>query len=252
MNISKITVILIMIILEKFVKFTEKYPTEWDSKKLIYFLITVLLTVLQPVIDGLILYCLDYLYKFNLLDYLMYSKYKFTNRRDNWILNNYIIDISLDKKYRSLDLLCFSDQFYFMVSLGALGIILNIFAMQIMSINKYSAFKDPFSMVFLAIVAFIFRILNPVARMFEKLLKLWDKKKKRDNKQFNLRLSFEGYMMSSTNIHTDDTIRNYYVKLNKGKLAENIETFIGKNDYSKNEGYLMLVTKKLEDINKKE
>lgn len=59
-------------------------------------------------------------------------------------------------------------------------------------------------------------------------------------------------MMDNINKFSDDAIRKYYVKMNKGVLAEKIDKYVEKSDFTKDEGYLMLVSKQLEDINKKE
>lgn len=40
--------------------------------------------------------------------------------------------------------------------------------------------------------------------------------------------------------------------MNKGILAEKVGRFVNRDDFNKDEGYLMLVSKQLEDINKKE
>lgn len=198
-NIYKIFMVGMMLMLENFMSFEERFPTEWVNHKFRFFLIMVGFTFIQPIIDGFTLFLLDYLYKFNILDYLMYCNYRFMNRKDHWVLNSYIIDISLDIKYRSLDVLCFSDQFYFIVTLESWGIIFNILAMHIMTLNSYNGFNDPFSLVFIPIGVIMYKLLRPLGNLCQNISKVWQKKKKRDSKQFNLHLNLEGYMMS--NIH---------------------------------------------------
>jgi hypothetical protein len=120
------------------------------------------------------------------------------------------------------------------------------------TINKHNTFNDPFAVIFLLIIYILYEFLAYQVKLLSRVSKLWNKANNKESKEINLSIQLEGYMISNVNIHTDDAIRNYYLKIKKGDLALKINRFISKADFVKDEGFIMQIMKQLEDINKKE
>lgn len=74
-------------------------------------------------------------------------------------MDSYLLDTSLEVQYRSLDVLCFSNQFYYIISLLAWGMVLVVLALQVVTINKYNTFNDPFSVIFLLLIFILYEFL---------------------------------------------------------------------------------------------
>jgi len=89
-----------------------------------------------------------------IFDYLSYQRYRFTVREYRWMMKNPILDESIEDGMQTVDLLCFSSQFYFINTLCAWGILLWLMGVTMHLRAGYFVFADPvlpviFMMVFL-------------------------------------------------------------------------------------------------------
>jgi hypothetical protein len=87
-------------------------------------------------------------------DYLAYQRYRFSVREHRWMMRNNVVDESISEGYQSVDLLCFSSQYYFLMSLLAFAITQITLATTAVLRLQYNPFADPvmplmFVMVFL-------------------------------------------------------------------------------------------------------
>ena len=49
-------------------------------------------------------------------DYVSYQKYRFSVRETRWMMDSKVLDESIAESMQTLDLMCFSSQYYFVVS----------------------------------------------------------------------------------------------------------------------------------------
>ncbi len=93
-------------------------------------------------VDAFVLSSQELLYGWRVYDYLSYTRWRFSNRENRWSLFGQF-DESLSDQFQSIDLLCFSSQYYFILTLLTLGFGSNIFAITIFLRRKYNFLADP-------------------------------------------------------------------------------------------------------------
>ena len=76
------------------------------------------------------------------LDYLRYCAYRFSKRSERWRGLDREEDLSLCDHLRQIDLMCFSSQYFFVNSIGAYGILMLIFGLEILARNYHNPFGD--------------------------------------------------------------------------------------------------------------
>lgn len=127
-----------------------------------YLIFATIIIFPQMMIDVLVLNSLEVLYDLKLFDYFSYCKYKYANRGVAWIGQNYVKDRTIDINFRSLDNMCFSEQFYFVGSVTIAGIIFFVLGVTIMIRQQYIFFSDP---VIYAVFPFLYFTIMPSQRL---------------------------------------------------------------------------------------
>lgn len=207
---------------------------------------------LELATQALGLYLVDLIHGFRLLDYIQFSRYRHRTRKEEWIFTSYTLNISLDKIYRSLDCLYFTDQYYFLVATSTCGGFLVILGLQILTINTYNIFNDPFSILMFFLMTLVGRIARYLAKVVQSIFKPWSKHKLPDEKQFNTMMNLENYMLKDWNIYEHDIVRHHLVKHKKEWIIENLPSILKADHFKDNNGFLIKVYKRLEDVIKKE
>merc|ERR1719335_12721 len=88
------------------------------------------------------------------MDYFEYCEYRFASRPQRWKGRGETYDETVSPHLRSLDIMCFSEQFYFVVVLNTFGMIVWMIGLQTILINQWNIFDDPASsMVFVGVLA---------------------------------------------------------------------------------------------------
>lgn len=218
----------------------------------LYLGLLVVLIPVQIVLDSAALYLVDALFKYSTLDYLRFCQYRVGISKEDWIMNNALLDVALEKSYRSIDAWCFSDQFYYCVGADGWGGLLVIVGFQIITQNGYNIFSDPFTALFMAIMFIIGRIGRSICRLFSVIFKVWVKKKVVEPKAFSNKLNLENYMMKEWNEFEHDAVRHNLLMSKKDWIIENLPSFVSKDQFKEDNGFLIKVHKRLEDIIRKE
>ena len=81
-------------------------------------------------------------HEWKILDYLEYCRYRFVSRPHRWKGVNEIADELISPELRSLDLLCFSSQFYFALFLVSIGAVFFVVGLQVTVNNAWNVFDD--------------------------------------------------------------------------------------------------------------
>lgn len=109
----------------------------------------------QTAIDVFCLNVLELFHGWRLMDYFEYCEYRFQSRPQRWKGRGETYDETVSPHLRSLDIMCFSEQFYFVVVLNTFGMIVWMIGLQTILINQWNIFDDPASsMVFVGVLAF--------------------------------------------------------------------------------------------------
>ena len=126
----------------------------------------------QLVIDVFILHILEIRQGYKIYDYFTYCNYRFNVRQTRW-LTSAPLDRSILHSFRSLDALCFSSQFYYLISLTTWGIIFLYLGVTSMIRNDHNPFADPTLAYWVIILVTLSVILKWVLNSCSRRLGLW-------------------------------------------------------------------------------
>ncbi len=114
-----------------------------NQQELLYYgLFASFLIPWMSVFDSFILSSQELLYGWKVYEYFSYQRLRFTNREHSWNLNA-PVDESVARPLQNVDLLCFSSQYYFLLSTIALGFGTSMIGITICLRREYSPLGDP-------------------------------------------------------------------------------------------------------------
>ena len=97
-----------------------KYGVE--KNELRYYLVFVFFMIPWGLgFDALLVNATELIHGWKIHDYLSYQHYRFANRKYRWMLNSLNVDESISESLQTMDLMCFSSQYYFLASIFAMG-----------------------------------------------------------------------------------------------------------------------------------
>ena len=141
-------ILTLLILYDQETKMPQNYSIRFSD--LYYYLIfSCVIIIPQLIVNIFLLHTLEIVHGFKLYDYFTYCHYKFKNRNRKWMGKTNNMDRSIVNAWRSLDLLCFSSQFYYTASIVTWGMLFLVFGLTAMIRNKYTGFGD---------IAFVFYI----------------------------------------------------------------------------------------------
>uniref|UniRef100_A0A7S4RD69 Uncharacterized protein n=1 Tax=Ditylum brightwellii TaxID=49249 RepID=A0A7S4RD69_9STRA len=95
------------------------------------------------VVDVFILNTQELIHGWRLYDYMAYQRFRFTTREYRWVLSSDTFDESISEGMQTMDLLCFSSQYYFIISVFAFAMLTNMFAITVFLRYEYNFLGDP-------------------------------------------------------------------------------------------------------------
>jgi len=122
-----------------------------EQDMLYYLLFALLIVPFQLTADILIHSCQELFHGWKIYDYLIYTRYRFLQRETRWKGLEDSLDECIDESMRTMDQMCFSSQFYMMMTIHVNGIMYFILGVEMMIRSEYNLFGDPAMM---AIVSF--------------------------------------------------------------------------------------------------
>mmetsp|Transcript_10571 Transcript_10571/g.23308 ORF Transcript_10571/g.23308 Transcript_10571/m.23308 type:complete len:1002 (-) Transcript_10571:37-3042(-) len=145
-------------------------PKEVDHYYAIfYFMMLFFLTA----IDLISINIVDIYHGWHVLDYLEFCQYRFKRRQADWKMKEHSYDESLSPHQRSIDQLCFSEQYYYAVSLCTLGIFCWMIGMQIIINLRWNVFDDPATPVVLFCTTAFCKGVHITISQGASYLKIW-------------------------------------------------------------------------------
>jgi hypothetical protein len=227
--------------------------TGYSDSFWIYFGILMATIPIQICLDAIAFYLIDAIHSYGMLDFMRFCKYRHANRKEDWVFGvSMILDISVEKEFRSMDYLNFSDQYYFMVGVANWGCIIGIIGIQIITLNSWNFFQDPLWFAFMMVIILLAFLGRLFCRFIQNFFKIWEAPKPADSKAFNFAMHLENYMLKEWNIYEHDAVRHSLVDAKKEWIIENLPKFISKENFVDDNGFLIKVLKRLEDILRKE
>lgn len=105
----------------------------------------------MSVVDSLVLSSQELLYGWRMHDYFSFQRWRFANRASRWNLLSQK-DESVTRSLQNMDLLCFSSQYYFILTLVCIGFGTNMLGLTICLRKKYNFLADPVFPLIVAVV----------------------------------------------------------------------------------------------------
>jgi len=137
-----------------------------ENQTIIYWAFAFFCIPFQFATDGMLHNCQELIHGWRVYEYVSYQRYRFSVREYRWMLRNPILDESISEGMQSIDLLCFSSQYYFMMTLLSYGMINITFAITIILRQGYNPFEDP---VFLPLMGIVFLLGEGLERVLMRL-----------------------------------------------------------------------------------
>ncbi|GMH75260.1 hypothetical protein TL16_g06700 [Triparma laevis f. inornata] len=114
-----------------------------QNEMIFYTIFAVYMIPYSFLMDMFILNSQELIHGWKVYDYVSYQRYRFSTREQRWMLRSETLDESIAEGMQTLDLMCFSSQYYFLLALFSLGMLNCMFAMTIFLRTDYAVFGDP-------------------------------------------------------------------------------------------------------------
>jgi len=158
-----------------------------QSDMVIYLAFQVTMLFFEPFFDIFNHSQCEQFHGWKIYEYLVYSRYRFLQRETRWKGMENSLDECIDESLRKLDQMCFSSQYYLMLTVHFNGLVYIALAFECFlnaGSNPYSPFSDPgFPMVFIVLVL-AYYILQWLVMWAAVELKVW--KIKHENTAWHL------------------------------------------------------------------
>merc|ERR1711988_1339827 len=123
-------------------KIAEVYAIK--TSQIIYYIeFAAMIIPFTLVCDVFLMNAQELIHGWKIFDYLAYQRYRFSVREHRWMMRNIVIDESISEGYQTVDLLCFSSQYYFLMALLSYGILQITLAITAILRLEYVPFADP-------------------------------------------------------------------------------------------------------------
>jgi hypothetical protein len=109
---------------------------------LIYLLFSLVIIPFQIVMDIFTFNIQELFHGWKVYEYMKYARYRYINRTARWKGLEKVYDESIDYSLRTVDQMCFSSQFYFILGLGGSGSFLFVLSLSMMLRAQYNMFED--------------------------------------------------------------------------------------------------------------
>ena len=140
---------------------------------LIYLLFALVIIPFQIVMDIFIFNTQELFHGWKVYEYMKYARYRFDNRTARWKGLERSYDESIDYSLRSVDQMCFSSQFYFILAIGGSGSFLFALSMSMMLRARYNMFADILFGVMVALTLGLCVVAKKVFMFLAEAIGLW-------------------------------------------------------------------------------
>ena len=140
---------------------------------IIYLLFGLVIIPFQIVMDIFIFNIQELYHGWKVYEYLKYARHRFENRTARWKGLERSYDESIDYSLRSVDQLCFSSQFYFILAIGGSGSFLFAISISMMLRAKYNMFQDILFGLMVGIVLGLCVVAKRVFMFLADVIGLW-------------------------------------------------------------------------------
>ncbi len=237
-----------------------------QSDMMIYLVFQLFMLVAQPVADIFNHAQCELFHGWKIYEYLVYSRYRFLQRETRWKGMENSLDECIEESLRKLDQMCFSSQYYIMLTAQVNGIIYVIIAFECWLRVNYSPFSDSGFFILLVFMIAMYVLLEWAVIFFATRFKLY--KIKHENTAWHLvqkdedeldipgwedikGASSEAYVMNQR--ITSETFRYKFLNYNRTWLINQLPQLLTPRTMRRSRPYLInqfarIINAKREDI----
>ena len=139
-----------------------------------YAMFAVLIIPFQIISDIFLHGSLELFHGWKIYDYLVYTRYRFTQRATRWKGFEDSLDECIDESVRTMDHMCFSTQFYMMMTIHVNGIIFMVFGIEMINRAQYNLFGDPAMPAVVIIVVIGVAVLKQALIWLSLIFGIWN------------------------------------------------------------------------------
>jgi len=228
-----------------------------------YLLFALVIIPFQIIADVLIHGSQELFHGWKLYDYMMYSRYRFVHRELKWKGMEDTLDECIDENLRSIDQMCFSSQFYMVLTLHVNGLLYLVLGVQMMIRSNYNPFGDPLLIILVLYIGLSTIIVKRCSIFLGSCCNIW--RTRHENTAWHSRLMSDSTAFNnvSTEINalshdeytmdqkiTSDTFRHKFLSHNRSWLVEQLPTLLSPRTLSRGRPHLIgQLTKILNKLN---
>jgi hypothetical protein len=227
-----------------------------QSDMFIYLVFQTTILPFQFLADVFIQNQLELFHGYKIYEYLVYTHYRFLQRETRWKGMEDSMDECIDDSLRSLDQMCFSSQYYFMLTVMLNGIVYVILAHEIWlhasgPVN-YTPFADPMFLVILLYMFAVYIVLENILVYASMRLGLW--KIKHENTAWHMQqdeeddldvpgwdeirgASHDAFLLNQR--ITSETFRNKFLNYNRAWLINQLPNLLTPRTLRRSRPYLI-------------
>jgi hypothetical protein len=138
-----------------------------------YSLFNVIIIPFQLALDMFLFNALELFYGWKIFEYISFQRYRYSIREGRWLIATNKFDAAIRPSLQRADMMCFSSQYYFMLSLHAWGMFLVIFGVATLLHNDYDPFADWVLVIIVLAVWIACGIGKSILRRIGNLVRLW-------------------------------------------------------------------------------
>merc|ERR1711871_938520 len=113
-----------------------------ENQMIYYILFAFVIIPFQFICDVFLLNAAELVHGWKVYDYVAYQRYRFTVRDERWMLRNPILDESISESMQTTDMLCFSSQYYFIITLFCFSLTIIVMGMTMCVRQGFNPFAD--------------------------------------------------------------------------------------------------------------
>ena len=217
-----------------------------------YLLFALIIIPFQFLADVFTLSVLELYHGWKIYDYIIYTRYRFLQRETRWKGLEDSLDECIDETVRTLDQMCFSSQYYMMMTVHVNGVTMFVLGMQMILRAQYNFFGDRIALVVVLVTYLVCVFVEWFTIKFAGMIELW--RVKHENTAWHAQTqeqddfdipgwedlkgaSHDAYVMNQR--ITSETFRFKFLNYNRAWLVQMLPTILTPRTLRRSRPYLI-------------
>ena len=213
-------------------KIKELFSLKEEGLYIHYFLLSLSIIIPEMILQLILINIIQIYYNININDYLEFCHFRYSIRETDFINMRYTMEYGINKFWRSLDALLFSEQYYLNLFISTSFLLLFIIGIIILTFYSYNPLGEPYLIFIIFVFLICIIIFHNVIKLLNKfILKIFEPKNPPINKRTGKFLQFlEMDNTKNNKSTTSKKFRSKFVKVNKIWIIENLTKALGIED----------------------